>query len=125
MNFLYSSREFWFALAATVALIGTIWQSLLGAVLHVEQMRAFLGPQDRLLSEELHRHHKNVPRWHVFLRRRRKRELIAEITGLLTREELRLSRRYDQQAWGWSLVMVAALIACIVTWIDVARILRA
>jgi len=123
MSLVYFSREFWLALAATVALIGTVWQSLLGAVLHVDQMRAFLGPQDRLLTEELHRLHKDVPRWRFFLRRRRKKSLIAEISSLLTPEELRLSRRYDQQAWGWSLVMLGALIACIVTWTEVAKVL--
>lgn len=114
------SPIFWLAVASTFALVGAVWQCILALLTGIESMEDFLGDQNRIVREERIRLLAHVPRWRLFKRRRIVREILADAELVLSQDERKRSRSYDRQAWAWSWVITGALIASIVSWIQLA-----
>jgi hypothetical protein len=111
----------WPALGATFALVGALWQTVVSALSHIDTMRFFLISQNEIIREEVARVRSNTSRYRYFKRRSAVKKVYRESSDLLSKDELRLSKRYDQLAWGWGLVTIGALIACTSTWFDFAE----
>lgn len=111
---------FWLAIASTLAFVGAIWQCVLAIVTAVESMEDFLGEHNRLVKEEKTRALARVPRWRLFRRRKAIRSVLEDAQLVLTGSEKKRSQAYDRQAWAWSWVINGALIAAIVSWVQVA-----
>lgn len=109
----------WLAVAATAALVGATWQCILAAISGVESMEAFLGDHNRLIREEQQRALASIPRWRLARRRREAGRIVAESQVVLAENERRLGRAYDRQAGAWGCVLVGALVAAVVAWIQV------
>lgn len=120
MTALLTSPPFLLAIAATSALVGSVWQCVLAVLNGVESMEDFLGAHNRLIRDERNRLLATIPSWRLLRRRRASRLVLAEAKLVLTRDELKRNNAYDRQAWAWSCVITGALIASIVSWVQVA-----
>ncbi len=108
----------WLAVAASAGFVGAVWQAATGILMHIDSMQGFLGDHNRLVREEAERIRARIPRWRVIARRRAQKQLQLDSNIVLSQPEQLLLHRYDQQTWGWSLVIVGAAIACVVAWMD-------
>ncbi len=111
----------WLALAATSGAIGAGWQTVTAVLFEIKSMDAFLGAHNEIIREERARIRSSIPSWRLRKRRRALKAATKEALDVLSPSELELSRRYDLQSYGWSFVVIAALIACVVAWVDVAN----
>jgi len=108
---------FYWALAATLALIGSVLQC-------VHEVRGFLkgmpfiGPHNAIYREQWARIKTVIPAWRWRKRRRANRLLLQETRSTLSTSEMELSNQYDSRAWGWTFVTFAALFATVLAWIQ-------
>jgi hypothetical protein len=116
-----NSEGLWVALAATLAFLGAVWQTVLGARIHIDSMKSFLGAHNQVVMDEKARIRDQVPRWSIFRRRREMRAVGKRASVLLSPAELKLAKLYNQQTYGWSFVLVAAGVFMVVGWMDFFR----
>lgn len=114
-----SDTDLWLALATTLALAGAAWQVVLALVDGIESMEQFLAAKNAIMREERDRIRRAVPSWRLLKRRRELKNVEGRARGAMTENELRLERRFDRQGYAWSLVVAAALMATIASWISV------
>jgi hypothetical protein len=112
--------DIWPALGTSAAFAGALWQTATSALSSVDSMRHFLVAQNQIIQDELKRTRRRISRFRPLKRRRATKAVLLDASNLLNEDELRLSRRYDQQAFGWSLVTMGAAIACTTTWVSFA-----
>lgn len=108
----------WVPVASVFGLVGSVWQAFTALSSGVDSMSSFLGAQNRILMEEQARIYERVPAWRVLRRRKLVRQSRVEAASLLSPDEDRISRQFDREATGWSLVTVAALILTIYSVVD-------
>jgi len=115
------STDLWVAFGATALVAGTGYQTVLAALLGIDSMSGFLGAHNEIAKQAHAEIRATIPRWRYFKLRRTLKAKNAELLSLLNDQERLLSKRYDQQALGWSLVFGGSLLAAIAAWMVVAR----
>lgn len=110
------------ALGATIAAVGAIWQTIVAALLTIDAMSGFLGSQNALLREERRAVRRRIPRWRLLKIRRELKALMRQSNDVLTKDELALSKRYDQQTIGWSLTVVGSVTVAVASWMSMLSV---
>lgn len=108
---------FYWALAATLALIGSVLQCVHEVRDSLRGM-TFIGPHNAIYGEQWTQLKTQIPAWRWLKRRRASRSLVQETRSTLSATERELSDRYDSRSWAWSFVAVAALFATLLAWIQ-------
>ena len=108
----------WVPVASTFGLVGTLWQAVSALKSSVDSMSSFLGAHNAILKSEQERIYRTVRAWRIVRRSKLVKASRALADVLLTPDELRVSRQYDREAMGWSIVVVATLILTVAAWWD-------
>ena len=111
-------QNLWVPAATTLGFVGAAWQMVSATMSSIDSMSSFLGAHNRIQKEEQQRIYATVPGWQLLRRRKQVRASRKSANGLLTPEEDRVSRQFDREANGWSLVIVATGILTVVAWVD-------
>jgi hypothetical protein len=98
--------------------VGASWQSIVAMLTHVDSMRNFLVAHNAILTEQLDEVKSNIPSWRFIARRRAFRQAAHDANVVLSDDEARLLRRYDQSAQGWAILIVGSLASVVAAFMN-------
>ena len=105
-------------LATSLLFVGAVWQMLSASTSSIDSMSSFLGAHNQIQKDEQERIYRDVHPWRILRRRRLVKVSRLSVGSLLTPNEERISRQYEREAIGWSIVIIGTIVLSISGWVD-------